>query len=1108
MTPLQPRTLHADSTLSFLTQMPVLRFGVPMVQPSPQVRLIRLDEINEERHQAYRQALANVYATLDPDQPVRLLYLLDGGPTGINLYFGVVAEAADADLLHIAMQNLRGALEGQLPGINFGKEIEASQTDALLERLSQAARQGVLLGTPTGQEQDQANEELNFQDMDRLVRALQSGTEKDTVSTDFWQMAIVSQPLTRQQIHDQLDAAYALSSQLTQYISTNVQLGDNNSRQIGTSSGTSESRGSNTGTSKTTGDNRSVTTGTNRSDTVGDNKSYTKGDNESDTKGDNNSDTRGKNQGGSESKSNSKSSSNSSSGSSQDTSWGNSESHTTGTSNSRTAGTSNSRTAGVSTSKTTGTSDSKTVGTSTSDSRTEGLSLTHSTNDGTNQSNTTGQSLNVSKEITDKRAQHLADYLDKQLIARLQKGLTKGLFHSAVYLAAENNALYQRLKNTVRATFQGSETTLCPLEVHDLQPAPSRPGQLLRLPVLADTPPADALLFRSLHTGARNSLGSLMTADELAIVASLPQHELQGIRRRKAMEFIVDLPDPEGETLDLGTVMDRGRRYPNNRVRLMRKDLSKHVFVTGVTGAGKTTTCLNLLLESDLPFLVIEPAKTEYRELATRLEGIDYYRPNGDDHQSLRINPFALVRKGQRIKSHAGFLKNVFAAVFPMEASMPMMVEAAIMAAYEDKGWDIDDNEFLPGGDPFDPIARAWPTMSDMIRQLDRIIPTYGLGTELAEKYRGSLVSRLRSLTDGTLGQVLDVPQSLSFDALLDRRAVIELEELQGGEEKALLMALLLGGINEAIRARYAKEPSFRHLTLIEEAHRLLARPEPGDKATAMAVEAFADMLAEVRKYGEGLIIADQIPAKLIPDIIKNTHTKIVHRLFAEDDRRAMGEAMMMDDEQRTFLPNLGTGEAIVFCGGWHGPAHAAIRNDHAQTDNHEKPALDLDACGAQQLWRERARYYPRFCRLDWLSREGDYPQQFAHFVRSTRQAQKQLLRLIDPNAKPAHAETAFARLKQWKTDWQPLAQGRLTNAWVCLLLDANPRPHADKKDVKPLVPSDFLLRVTSTLMALLTQSAGVQEWNHNLATLRTANQIEHRDLANHFGDLILFKSF
>lgn len=1073
---LRPVNENQDK-LAFLSQYPPLQFGNPVIQ-APQLRLIRLDEINEERHHAYRQALANVYATLDPDQPVHLLYLLEGGPTGVNLYFGVLAEASNADLLHGALQNLRSALEGHLPGINFGSEIEPPQKSALLDRLNRSVRQGVVLGTPSSQDQDQASDEVNFQDMDRLVRALQSGTGGDT---DSWQLLVVCQPLARAQIHQQLDAAYELSSRLADHTRTNLQLGGSFSNQVGTSSGSSESRGSNSSTSRTEGKNRSVTTGTN--------ESITNGKNLSTTDGHNSGRSTSTNRGGSESW-----------GSGSDRAMGhNSRSKSSGKSESRNHGTSTSHTAGKSTSHSSGTSVSRTGGTSTSDSHTEGLSLTRSTNEGSNQSDTTGQSLNVSKELTDKRAQHLADYLDKQLIPRLQKGLTKSLFHSAVYLAAENTALYQRLKNSMRATFQGSEATLCPLEVHDLAPITCSASQLLQLPMLDDPPSAGALLFRSLHLGAHRRVGSLLTADELAVVASLPQHELQGIRRRKAVEFVVDLPDAEGDALDLGAVVDRGRRYVNNRVRLIRKDLNKHVFITGVTGAGKTTTCLNLLLESDLPFLVIEPAKTEYRELATRLDDVDYYRPNGCDHQSLRINPFALIRKGQRIKSHAGFLKNVFAAVFPMEASMPMMVEAAILASYEDKGWDIDDNEFLLGGDPFDPKVRAWPTMSDMISQLDRILPTYGMGKEFEEKYRGSLVSRLRSLTDGTLGQVLDVPQSLSFDALLDRHAVIELEELQGGEEKALLMALLLGGINEAIRARHAREPSFRHLTLIEEAHRLLARPDQGDKATAMAVEAFADMLAEVRKYGEGLLIADQIPAKLIPDVIKNTHTKIVHRLFAEDDRRTMGESMMMDDEQRAFLPNLGTGEAIVFCGGWHGAAHAAIRNDHAQTDNHEKPSLDLVARGAQQLWRERARYYPQFCKLGWLA-AGDNPQEFGQFVRDTRQAQRQLLRLVAAGSSSSHKEAAFSRLKKWHAQWHPRAQ-QLAGAWKALLLDANPRPHPDRKNVPQFSDSEFLTRTTETLMTLIAQSNSLSEWQHHIATNNAA------DLRAHLDQLTAFKS-
>lgn len=1049
--PLPITPLSQDNAwLQALNHAPALSFNAP-VMSEPAVRLIRLDEINEEKHQAYRQALANVYATLDSEQNIRFLYLLDGSPRGIALYFGVVAANNDADI-HEAMKNLRGALEGQLPGINFGEEVASQARQGIFDHWSKWPSQGVMLGVPTLQSEDDVGDEQNFQGIDRLVRVLQSGSRITTQSDACWQLAVVVQPLARQQIRQQLDDAYRLSSQLAALVRTSVQASGNTSRQKSASTGTSDASGTNEG--------------------------------RSDSKGKSESGTEGKNFGTSSSSGSSDSSRGTNSGGSQ----------------------------------------SKTYGTNEGSSTNKGSSRTQTQSENFSLSDTEGSTLGITQEISDKRAQHLLEYLDKQLIARLQKGLTKGLFQSAVYFAAENKSTYQRLKNTLRATCQGSEATMSPLEVYDLPQ--NAKGQFLHLPSVADSMKNDALLFHSLYVNSSNAMGSLLTADELAVVASLPQRELQGIRRRKTVDFIVDLPDVVGDdAIDLGAIIDRGRCYPNNRVRLARHDLNKHVFVTGVTGAGKTTTCLNLLLESGQPFLVIEPAKTEYRALAShRGLAIDYYRPNGDDHQSLRINPFALVRKGQRIKSHAGFVKNALTTVFPMEASMPMMVEAAILAAYEDKGWDIDENEFLPGGDPFDPTTQAWPTLSNMINQLDRLIPTYGLGKDFEEKYRGSLVSRLRSLTDGTLGQVLDAPQSVDFYAMLTRHVVIELEELQGGEEKALLMALLLGALNEATRAHHANNPNFRQLTLIEEAHRLLSRPEPGDKAGALAVESFADMLAEVRKYGMGLIIADQIPAKLIPDVIKNTHTKIVHRLFAEDDRRAMGEAMMMNEEQRNFLPNLAIGEAIVFCGGWHGPAHAAIRNDLAQTDNQVE--FDLADSSIKQLWRERPRYYPQFCRLGWLSTESRDAERFARFVRETRQAQNQLLHVIATDDKQRlRAEGAFKRLKEWQARWQPetlepQAQHEdwrksvdehwptplLAAAWFALLLDANPRLHAELKNVSSLklqTPEDRDVRVQAVteLLRLLSENGARQDF------LQKANQNSQRDLKKHLDFLTNFKS-
>ena len=1043
----------------FKSKLPMTAQGILTLTHFPELKLsgasgniksahlIRLDEINAEGHQAYRQALANVYATLDPNQAARLVYLLDSSHTGVSLYFGMVA---DTELdSHEAMKNLRGALEGQLPGVNFGKELsesDASQlkadSNALLNRLNESKYQGLMLGAPTGQETDQADAEVSFQGIDRLVRSLHACE---------WQLAVISQPISRQHIREKLDDAFTLSSQLAALVRTSVQHGQNSSDQL--------TKSSNTNVSKSLNDGEST--------------------------------TRGKNDGGSTTKTQGSSTNQGSNSSSNSSGSGENTSN--------------------SDAKSWGTNESKTINTGASFSRSEGISDSHA--------KTTGGSIGVTQEIANKQAQHLMDYLDKQLIVRLQKGLTKGLFQTAVYLTANDRSTYNRLKNTARATFQGSETTMSPLEIYDLDKKAQ--GKLLHFPALdAGNFNHNDLLFHSLYAGKNHSFGSLITADELSLIASLPQHELQGVRRRKAVEFIVDLPDADrNASLDLGAVIDHGRQYSSNRVYLERKDLNKHVFVTGVTGAGKTTTCLNLLLESELPFLVIEPAKTEYRELNQHLTGVSFYRPNGDDYQSLRINPFALIRKEQRIKSHAGFLKNVFTTIFPMEASMPMMVESAILAAYEEKGWDIDENTFLDEGDPFAPETRAWPTMSDMIRQLDLLIPTYNMGKEFEEKYRGSLVSRLRSLTDGTLGRVLDVPQSIDFIQLLKQRAVIELEELQGGEEKALMMALLLGGLNEAIRSIYATNPEFRHLTLIEEAHRLLSRPSSGDNAASMAVEAFADMLAEVRKYGAGIIIADQIPAKLIPDVIKNTHTKIVHRLFAEDDRRAMGEAMMMTEEQRNFLPNLATGEAVIFCGGWHGPAHTAIRHDLAQTNNHSQ--LNLEECGIKQLWQEKKRYYPNFCQLNWLTLEQGAPALFAQFIREAQQAQNQFLRFINAGGKQKkRTEQNFKYLKDWIEYWQTHAnqqqsvfqsltseldwpESLLAAAWLALLLDANPRAQAQEKNVIAISDNSrsFLISTSETIIKLLLKSNSSADFYEHI------KQTRDKDLPHFFANLKKYKA-
>ena len=113
-------------------------------------------------------------------------------------------------------------------------------------------------------------------------------------------------------------------------------------------------------------------------------------------------------------------------------------------------------------------------------------------------------------------------------------------------------------------------------------------------------------------------------------------------------------------------------------------------------------------------------------------------------------------------------------------------------------------------------------------------------------------------------------------------------------------------------------------MLVIEEAHRLLANVDPssaGDNtARAQAVESFSNLLAEIRAYGQGIVVVDQVPTKLAPDVIKNTNLKIAHRIVDEADRKVLAGSMSMSASQMAALASLARGEAAVFGDGDDAP--------------------------------------------------------------------------------------------------------------------------------------------------------------------------------------------
>lgn len=542
-----------------------------------------------------------------------------------------------------------------------------------------------------------------------------------------------------------------------------------------------------------------------------------------------------------------------------------------------------------------------------------------------------GHSSSLTTEIVNKSAKEIIDYIDKELLERVKIGFAKRLFKTSIYYMGEKTTDAERLKVGIMSLFQGNNSSYSPLCALPLDI--ERDAKILTayqsFYVDYTRRSAEKLTLLS-RPNFEDQIGltTYLTAGEVSLIAGLPQKEVPGLTVKESVDFGLNFYRADGEIF-LGNLMQHGRELATVPVKISDAVLNKHTFIAGVTGSGKTTTCHKILTETALNFFVIEPSTTEYRNFINSpyFKNVVVFTIGDETTAPFRLNPFELVR-GESVSAHADMLKATFTSAFPMEASMPQILEEAIYKIYEDKGWDIDSGRnYLVEHHANYKIYDAFPTLADFLNALEEIVDTKGFSSRLRDDYRGSLISRFSNLTKGSKGALFNCRQSTNFEKLLDMNVVVEMENLKSAEDKALLTGFLLTQLTAVIKRRHRVDKNFRHITLIEEAHRLLSRVEFGDSGSKRtAVETFTDLLAEVRKYGESLIVVDQIPNKLAPEVLKNTNTKIIHRLFARDDKESVGDTMLMDDKQKEFLSALETGQAIVFSEGMERPIHVKIQ--------------------------------------------------------------------------------------------------------------------------------------------------------------------------------------
>jgi Helicase HerA, central domain len=379
-----------------------------------------------------------------------------------------------------------------------------------------------------------------------------------------------------------------------------------------------------------------------------------------------------------------------------------------------------------------------------------------------------------------------------------------------------------------------------------------------------------------------------------------------------------------------GQVIRLGRASGTSRdVAVPLRSLTRHALIAGSSGSGKTTTAVEILrqlwADHAIPFLVIEPVNSDtdgYRKLAAEpgFEALEVITVGDESGAPLRFNPFE-VPAGMLVGEHVTNLLACFTVAFGLAGPLPSVYLDALNLTYLRAG-------FLPSERPAG-VDRAWPTVVEFLAAMTEVTEGLGYAGEVAASVDAASVRRARQLVRGIAGSAFLTDRRSDVGRLLDHPVILELKSLGAGDEQALMTALLLNAVTEHCRAVRGVSPDLVHVTLLEEAHRLLARAEgsqPADaRARERAAEAFANSLAENRDYGEGMIFAGQFPARLVPDVLKSTDLKLMHRLTAEDDRRSLGETMGMDEAQRLFAAGLKTGEALLYSDEFAEAAHVSV---------------------------------------------------------------------------------------------------------------------------------------------------------------------------------------
>jgi len=592
--------------------------------------------------------------------------------------------------------------------------------------------------------------------------------------------------------------------------------------------------------------------------------------------------------------------------------------------------------------RTWGNSEGTTSGTSTNNTTSQNSSQAKGNSTSKTITNTLGSSKSATFTLQVKTIQEFMKKIELQL-ERIDKGEAYGLWGSACYFISDKPDISLIAANTYRSLLVGEKTSTDRSIVNYWGNNPKETEKLMAYlhnsihPVFVEH--AELRDKTSNYVEKYISASNMVNGQELPLLMGLPQKSVSGVTSINFASFgrnvqNINADDKDKRKIELGSIYHLGKTLSETKVILTANEFTKHCFVTGSTGSGKSNTIYKLIEEfinqkdtdikngvpyKTIKFLIIEPAKGEYKKAFGKLPGINIFTTNTKYHKLLKINPFSFCddnENGIHVLEHLDRLIEIFSACWPLYAAMPAVLKESFEKAYEKVGWDVQNSIYIGEG------KKKYPSFKTVCDILPEVINASEYSAENKSNYIGALVTRVKSLTMGIMGTIFNEDERTNQE-LFDENTIVDISRVGSAETKSLIMGILILKLNEYRMSedKGANLP-LRHITVLEEAHNILKRTstdqsQESANLAGKSVEMISNSIAEMRTYGEGFIIVDQSPAMVAQSAITNTNTKIIMRLADFGDCEAVGHSVSLNDEQIKEISRLNQGVAVVHQSSW-----------------------------------------------------------------------------------------------------------------------------------------------------------------------------------------------